>query len=102
MTLGHKIVVGYFSAVGAVFLVGYVFLDIRELGLYLFLMAINFPGSLIVVPQMEAASLAVGLVLGKLPHILATQIICMVTNGLVLLALVTIGHQLQSGRSKKV
>ena len=99
MTRDHKVVVGYLAVVAAAFLVGYVFLGIRELGLYLFLTAINLPSSLVMVPLMEGASLAVGLVLGKPMHVWATQIACMTTNGVFLLALVAIVRKLRSTHS---
>ncbi len=88
MTLGRKIVVGYLVAVGIAFFAGYLLLGIRELGLYVLLMAINLPASFVIVSGMENVSLALGLVLGAPVHIYATQIFCMAANGALLKALV--------------
>ena len=76
-----RLVLGYLAVVGMAFLAGYAVLDIRELGLYLFLMVLNLPGSVAVVPQMESFSQSVGWTLGDPLHIWATQLACMAVNG---------------------
>jgi hypothetical protein len=74
--------------VSVVFLVGYVILGTREMGLYLFLIVLNFPSSLAVVPQMESLSESLGWMLGHPIHILATQLACMAVNGALLATMV--------------
>src|SRR5712692_5272994 len=86
MPLRRKLVFGYLAIVSTIFLGGYVVLGIREMGLYLFLIAVNLPSSLVVVPQMESLSESLGWVLGRPAHILATQLACMAVNGALLAA----------------
>lgn len=95
MKLGRKIVVGYLVAVGVAFFAGYFLFGIRELGLYVLLMAINLPASFVIVPGMENVSLALGWVLGAPVHVYATQIFCMAANGALLTALVRLVQQLR-------
>ncbi len=83
-------VFGYLAVVSLIFLTGYVVLGIREMGLYLFLIAVNLPSSLAVVPQMESLSQSFGWVLGQPAHILATQLVCMAVNGALVAAIVAI------------
>src|SRR5215475_3660066 len=90
MTSRRKLVLGYLALVSIVFLAGYVILGIREMGLYLFLIAVNLPSSLAVVPQMESLSQSLGWILGHPVHILATQLACMAANGVLLAAIVAI------------
>jgi hypothetical protein len=90
MTPGHKIVVGYLVAVSVAFFAGYLLLGIRELGLYLLLMAINLPASFVIVPGIEKVSLSMGWVLGAPVHVYSTQLSCMAANGVFLIALAKI------------
>jgi len=83
-------VVGYLAIVSVIFLTGYVVLGIREMGLYVFLVAANLPSSLVVVPQMELLSESFGWALGQPVHILATQLACMAVNGALVAAVVAI------------
>ena len=89
-----KIVFGYLSLVGIVFLAGYIIFNIREMGLYLFLIFINLPGSLAIVPMMESLSESFSWILGQPAHILATQLVCMAVNGALLAAIVAIASKL--------
>ena len=73
-----------------VFLAGYVILGILEMGLYLFLIAVNLPSSLTVVPQMESLSESLGWMPGHPVGILASQLACMAVNGALLAAIVAI------------
>src|SRR2546427_179427 len=73
MPLRRKLVFGYLAIVSTIFLMGYVVLGFREMGLYLFLIALDLPSSLVVVPQMESLSESLGWVLGRPSHILPTQ-----------------------------
>lgn len=90
MTPGHKIIIGYLVAMGVVFFSGYFLLGIRELGLYLLLMAINLPASFVIVPGMEKVSLSMGWVLGAPVHVYSTQLSCMAVNGVFLIVLIKI------------
>jgi len=90
MSSRRKLVLGYLALVGLVFLAGYVILGIREMGLYLFLVAVNLSSSLAVVPQMESLSKCLGVILGHPIHILATQLACMVVNGALVAAILPI------------
>jgi hypothetical protein len=101
MALGRKIVVVYLVVVGAAFLLGYVVLGIREQGLWLLLMAINFPSSLAVEPEMATISLALNWSLGAPMHVWTTQLACMVVNGAVLFALVSIIAKLRGARKER-
>ena len=94
MTLIKKIVFGYLLVASIVFLAGYVIFGIREMGLYLFLVFMNLPGSLVVVPAMETLSGSFGWILGGTAHILTTQLVCMVVNGALLIAIVAIASKL--------
>jgi type II secretory pathway component PulF len=94
MTWRRKLVLGYLALVSIVFLAGYVILSIREMGLYLFLIAVNLPSSLAVVPQMAALSQSLGWILGSPAHILATQLACMAVNGVLLAAIVAIASKI--------
>ncbi len=98
-----KIVFGYLLVVSIIFLAGYVLFDVREMGLYLFLIFLNLPGSLAVVPQMETLSESFGWILGGPAHILTTQLVCMVVNGTLLIASAATASKLwrafQGGRS---
>src|SRR5215475_4813679 len=94
MPLGRKLVLGYLALVSISFLTGYVILGIREMGLYLFLLAVNFPSSLAVVPQMDSLSQSLGWILGHPVHILATQIACMLVNGLLLADIIAIASKI--------
>jgi hypothetical protein len=90
----RKPVLGYLALVSIVFLAGYVILGIREMGLYLFLIAVNLPSSLAVVPQMESLSKSLGWILGHPVHILATQLARMAVNGALLAAIVVIASKI--------
>ncbi|SRR6266481_6960973 len=79
-----KVVLAYFATVSAIFMVGYFVLNIREMSLYLFLLALNLPSSLVAISQIEALATAVGLPLGHPTHVFATQLICMAINGMLL------------------
>jgi hypothetical protein len=81
MILRHKIVLTYLITVSLVFFVSYLLLGVRELGLYLLLMAIDLPVSIAIVPGMEKVSLSLGWVLGAPIHVYSTQLICMALNG---------------------
>jgi len=98
-----KIVITYLALVSIVFLAGYVVSGIREMGLYLFLIFLNLPGSLAVVPQMESLSESFGWILGRPAHILSTQLLCMAVNGALLAAIMAIASKLwrayRGGRS---
>ena len=94
MPLRRKVVLGYLAIVSIVFLAGYVALGIRDMGLYLLLMAINLPSSLVVVPEMESLSERFGWALGRPAHIVATQLACMAVNGALLAAIVAIASKL--------
>ncbi len=95
MALGHKIVLGYLAAVGVAFFTGYLFIGIRELGLYLLLMVINLPASFVIVPGMEKASQSLDWVLGAPTHVYSTQLSCMIVNGAFLLALMKIVQKIR-------
>ena len=95
MTRGRKIVFGYLITMGAVFLASYLLFGIRESRLYLLLMAINLPASLVIVPGMEEVSLALGWILGGPPHVWATQLACMTLNGSLLAGMVKIARRLR-------
>jgi hypothetical protein len=77
----RKITFGYLITIGALFLVSYLVFGLRESRLYLLLMAINLPASLVVVPGVEEISLAVGWVLGGPIDVWTTQLACMAVNG---------------------
>ncbi len=94
MSWVRKIVFGYLAIVSIIFLAGYVVFGIREMGLYLFLIFINLPISLVVVPQMESLSESLGWILGRPAHILATQLVCMAVNSALLTAIVAIAFKL--------
>ena len=94
MSRQRKLVFGYLAIVAVVFLVGYVVLGIREMGLYLFLTAVNLPSSMAVVPQMESVSKSIGWNLGQPAHVLATQLACMFVNGALLTATLAIASKL--------
>src|SRR5713101_2982022 len=90
----RKLVLGYLAIVSVVFLAGYIVLGVREMDLYLLLMAVNLPSSVVVVPEMESLSESFGWVLGQPAHILATQLVCMSVNGAALAAIVAIASKL--------
>jgi len=90
----RKLVLGYPAIVSIIFLAGYIVLGTREMGLYLFLIAVNLPSSLAVVPQMESLSESFGWVLGQPVHILATQLAYMAVNGALLAAIVAIASKI--------
>ncbi len=94
MSLIKKIVAGYLVMVTITFLLGYVVSGIREMGLYLFMLFINLPSSLVVDPQMERLSEWLGLILGQPTHILATQLVCMAVNGALLTAIMVVASKL--------
>ena len=94
MPLRKKLVFGYLAIVSTIFLMGYVVLGFREMGLYLFLIALDLPSSLVVVPQMESLSESLGWVLGRPSHILATQLACMAVNGALLAVIAAIASKL--------
>ncbi len=95
MSLIKKIVLGYLLIASVVFFAGYVVLGIREMGLYLFLVFMNLPGSLIVEPAMERLSESLGWILGGPVHILTPQLVCMVTNGALLITTVALTSKLR-------
>jgi len=58
----------------------YFIAGVREMGLYVGLMAVAFPSSAVVVPASEKAADALGWPLGGPAHVIATQIVCTVAN----------------------
>ena len=94
MTKGRKIIIGYLMAPGAIFLAGYFLFGIRESRLHLLMMAINLPASLVIVPGMEEASLALGWVLGGPAHVWATELASLAVNGALLGSLLRIARRL--------
>jgi hypothetical protein len=89
----RKIVFGYVIVVGVLFLASYLFFSLRESRLYLLLMAINLPGSLVVVPGIEELALAVGWVIGGPVHVWTTQLACMTVNGGFLAGIISIARR---------
>ena len=83
-----KLVLGYLALVSIVFLAAYAILGIREMGLYVFFIAVNLPSSLAVVPQMESLSQSLGWILGHPVHILATQLAGVALNAVLLAVIV--------------
>jgi hypothetical protein len=94
MALGRKIVVRYLALVAAAFVLGYGIFGIREHGLWILLMAINPPGSLVVEPQMAALASTLDWSLGAPLHVWTTQLVCMLVNGVVIFGLVSLTSKL--------
>ncbi|MBI1824247.1 MAG: hypothetical protein HYR80_09080 [Nitrospirae bacterium] len=92
---GYKIIIGYLIIVGTLFLGSYLLYGIRESRLYLLLMVINLPDSLVIVPGMEEVAMVLGWVIGGPPHVWATQIACMVVNGILLFSMIKIVQKLR-------
>lgn len=88
-----KILFGYLIIVGALFLGCYLLLGIRESRLYLLLMALNLPDSLVVVPGMEEVAMSLGWVIGGPTHVWVTQMTCMVVNGLFFFSMIKIAEK---------
>ncbi len=80
MTLRKKLLLAYCASVGVISLFGFFVLNIREMGLYLFVLFLNLPGSIVVVPLMEQVSSDLGWVAGKTAHVIATQAVCILIN----------------------
>ena len=99
----RKTVFAYLAVICLVFFVGYVLAGMREMGLYLFLIFVNLPGSLAVVPAMESLSEGLGWDLGHPAHVLTTQLLCMAVNGAFLAAVLVVASGLwrrsRGGRS---
>lgn len=92
----RRIVFGYLIVTAVLFLLSYLFFSIRESRLYLFLMALNLPGSLVVVPGIEELALAVGWVIGGTLHVWITQLACMAVNGSFLAGMIRIARKFQN------
>ena len=81
MKSAQKILFAYWIPLGTLFLICYFGLVVRESRLYLLLMVINLPGSLVVVPGVEEAAVFFGWPLGGTVHVWITQLACMAVNG---------------------
>jgi hypothetical protein len=95
MKKSHKILFGYLLIVGVLFSAFYLLLGVRESRLYLLLMALNLPDSLVVVPGMEEFAMALGWVIGGATHVWVTQVTCMVVNGLFFFSMIKIAEKLR-------
>jgi hypothetical protein len=91
----RRMVLGYLLVIGAVFIGSYLILGLRESRLYLFLMLINMPSSLVFVPGMEEVAMSLDWVLGGPAHVWATQLVCMAANGFLLASLIKVARKLQ-------
>jgi len=81
MNLFSKILLRYVAPVFALFLISYLFLGVRESRLYLVLMGLNLPASLVVIPAIEELAIALSWTLGGSVHVWLSQLICMAANG---------------------
>ena len=88
MTFKIKVPFIYLIFTNIFFLTGYVVIGIREMSLYSFLMIINLPASLIVLPQVESFALSHGFILGSPPHVICTQAVAMTINALMIVMLI--------------
>jgi len=70
----------YLAIATLLFIWMYFIAGVREMGLYVGLMAVAFPSSAVVVPASEKAADALGWPLGGPAHVIATQIVCTVAN----------------------
>ena len=74
----------YTGMVAIIFVAAYVVFGVREMALYLVLMLVNLPASVVVVPYMESFSLGRGWTLGHPLHVWTTQLVCMAVNGVLI------------------
>lgn len=74
------ITAGYLLLNLVVFAVGVHVYEIREMGLYLFVMLVGAPASVVVGPLSESLALSVGWSLGSLPHVWVADLMCAFTN----------------------
>ena len=79
----------YFICCILVFALGIHVLRIREMGLYLFIMAVGFPGSLAVVPISADLAEKLGWSLGSVEHVWPTALGCAAVNVALML---TVAH----------
>ena len=78
----------YATANVAFFAFGVHILKIREMALYLFVIAVGFPASLCVVPASEYVASAVGWSLGSMPHVWASDLAACLVNCVIFLLVV--------------
>lgn len=74
----------YAGAVLAAFVWAYVVAQVREMGLYLLLLWLNLPASLVVLPMSERLASVAGFALGGAAHVCATQVAALAANGVLL------------------
>ena len=94
--MNYRIASAYAATAVVVFGVGYFGLGIREMGLYLFLLAVGFPASCAVVPLSEMVAPFFNSALGSGLHVWATLFASIVSN----LALFAVGRALASAFSR--
>ena len=83
--VGLKRLVGtYAVSVLAIFVFGYVVLGIRELGLYFFLLILNLPISVALLPVSEHVSATLGIGAGSTVHVLGVQVVSLAFNAVLL------------------
>ena len=80
----------YLAVVAAVFLIAYLLLGVREMGIYVVLMLLNLPASIAVVPNVETFAQTQGWELGRPLHIWTTQLSCMAVNAVLVGALAAV------------
>jgi hypothetical protein len=84
----------YAGAVAAIFLWAYAVAQVREMGLYLLILWLNLPASLVVVPVSEQLASAAGLALGGPAHVWATQVASLAANGALISLAIWLPHML--------
>ena len=81
LRFGRGLLIWYLVIVSMIFLLVYSGSDRpREMGLYVFLMVLNLPASLVVMPATESFSTYWGLTLGAPSHVIITQLGSMILN----------------------